>query len=73
MTIQEAIQQNCRRIKLPVWNLMAYIELPILPNGIGPVAKLHDINGDTMIGMWNLDGDEWEPYSRVIIQGYGNQ
>lgn len=66
MTIQEAIQQNIRLIRLPVWNSAAYIELPIFGEGkIGAAATLHDVTGESFIGMWNLDGDEWEPYEIV--------
>ena len=64
MTIKEAIEKKISKLRLPIWNEFAYIELNLLDNGFcGPWVKLHDVSGDTQILVSALnDEDRFEAY-----------
>lgn len=51
MTINEAIRDGLRFVRLPEWDPRASLELPLLPDGAyGPWVTLRDFSGQTNIG-----------------------
>lgn len=68
MTINDAGMLGVKRIRLPDWNYLAYLELYIVPGGFyGPWARLHDAGvppDGISIAVCQLgDDDSWEPYA----------
>ena len=46
MTLKEAMEKGLTKIRLPVWNPHAYLELYKLPSGhYGPWVTLKDVGG----------------------------
>jgi hypothetical protein len=64
MRLQEAFQQGILKVRLPVWNRYAYIEILPLGNGyMGPWVKLWDVfTPGEMLPAFQADCDEFEAW-----------
>lgn len=50
MTLKEAVAKRIPRVRLPKWNLNAYLRLPLLDGGgHGPWAELYDPYGQATL------------------------
>lgn len=63
MTIQRAVADRVRLVRLPHWEPDAYIELPITPDGkVGMAATCSDITGKQTLSMLALLNDTESRY-----------
>jgi hypothetical protein len=63
MTINRAISDGVRFVRLPQWEPSAHIELPLLGNGlVGPWAIVRDVSGETSLFIGALRRDTESRY-----------
>lgn len=84
MTLGEAFQQGILKVRLPVWNKFAYVEIIKTNDGyMAPIVKLWDVGcpGQELVAAfadcpdfvaWQQPVDDWRPevYKTLEEQGY---
>ena len=67
MRIHQLFEQGVRKIRLPVWNKFAYIELlEPQPGRLAPFGKLYDIGCPGKdIPLWQEKSSEFEAYKPI--------
>jgi len=71
MNMRQLFEQGIRKIRLPVWNKFAYLELiePI-PGQLAPFGKLWDIGcAGRDVPLWQAESDEYEEWTDARLEG----
>jgi hypothetical protein len=65
MTPRELFDQGVRRIRIPAWNRMSYIELAEVEGSIAPWVKLYDpasMEGHTDLPLMYIGSSNYEEW-----------